>query len=231
MDSTPFPQLLLDGYQGFLTGRYPRERERFERLAETGQHPHTLVIGCCDSRVTPEEIFNALPGEIFDLRNVANLVPPVSQTNYHHGSWAAIDYAVSALRVKHVVVLGHARCGGVRAYVERHAGGAAPVADEADYIGDWIGAIAPAATRVGPVPAAFDPDYAEALAKASVRQGLENLRGFPKVAALERDGALALHGAYFEIDGAKLFALDEARGEFLQLATSVHAQALAPSRF
>ncbi len=117
---------LRAGYEEFLAGRFLRERQRFHDLAKTGQHPHTLVIGCCDSRVTPEEIFGAEPGEIFDVRNVANLVPPCTPDNYHHGSWAAIDYAVSNLRVKHIVVLGHAKCGGVRAYVERHAGGAAP---------------------------------------------------------------------------------------------------------
>jgi carbonic anhydrase len=231
MDSPTFPQLLLDGYRGFLTARYPRERDRFERLAEKGQHPHTLVIGCCDSRVTPEEIFNALPGEIFDVRNVANLVPPSSETNYHHGSWAAIDYAVSNLRVKHIVVLGHARCGGVRAYVERHAAGAAPAKEEHDYIGDWIATLARAVAQVGPVPPAFDPAYAEALAKASIRQGLENLRSFPKVAEGERRGDLTLHGAYFEIDDAKLFGLDEATGAFVQIARCVHEQALVMPRF
>jgi carbonic anhydrase len=98
------------------------QRQKFRELAERGQHPHTLVIGCCDSGVTPEEIFDAEPGEIFDVRNVANLVPPHTLSNYHHGSWAAIDFAVCHLQVRHIVVLGHARCGGVRAFLERYVG-------------------------------------------------------------------------------------------------------------
>jgi carbonic anhydrase len=231
MTDALFPRLLHDGYESFLSGRYPRERERFERLAATGQHPHTLVIGCCDSRVTPEEIFNALPGEIFDVRNVANLVPPCSETNYHHGSWAAIDYAVAELKVKHIVVLGHAGCGGVRAFVQRHAAGGASAATEDDYIGDWIATISPAAQRLGPPPASFDLDYADRLARESVKQGLANLRSFAKVVELERAGALALHGAYFVIDDARLLALDEATGEFAQLAPDAHAMAFTEARF
>jgi carbonic anhydrase len=221
---------LTAGYEAFLSGRFLRERRKFHELAQTGQHPHTLVIGCSDSRVTPEEIFNALPGEIFDVRNVANLIPPCAPDNYHHGSWAAIDYAVTNLRVKHIVVLGHAKCGGVRAYVERH-GGAADELATGDYIGDWIRLIGPAAQRLGPPPASCDEAYADRLAQESIKQGVSNLRTFPRVAEAERAGRLKLHGAFFGVDDARLLALDEAQGGFVQIARAAHRAALAAPRF
>jgi len=220
---------LLEGYESFLCGRFRRERQKFRDLALRGQHPHTLVIGCCDSRVTPEEIFDAEPGEIFDARNVANLVPPHSSNNYHHGSWAAIDYAVSNLRVSQIVVLGHARCGGVRAFLERYAGNSVP--DKEDYIGNWISILAKAASGIAPPPAAFDEAYADRLARESVKQGLVNLRTFEKVVAAEKAGSLTLHGAFFRIEDASLFALEETSGEFLQILPSAHRGAIARPRF
>ena len=151
--------VLLDGYEGFLSGRFQREQQKFRELAERGQHPHTLVIGCCDSRVTPEEIFDAEPGEIFDARNIANLVPPHDSDTYSHGSWAAIDYAVSILRVRQIVVLGHARCGGVRAFLDHYADKATP--SKEDYIGSWISILTQAAGRIAPASSIFDEDYAD----------------------------------------------------------------------
>ena len=105
-----FPKRLTEGYQSFLAGRFHSERSRYEKLAETGQSPEILIIGCCDSRVSPEAIFDAGPGEMFVVRNVANLVPPCdpdSESSYH-GTSAAIEFAVNGLNVKHIVVLGHA---------------------------------------------------------------------------------------------------------------------------
>ncbi len=220
---------LLEGYESFLAGRFQGERQRFHELAERGQHPHTLVIGCCDLRVTPEEIFGVEPGEIFDVRNVANLVPPHSASNYHHGSWAAIDYAVSDLQVSQIVVLGHARCGGVRAFLERGLGDTAP--GEEDYIGNWIAMIATAAQAIAPAPTVFDPIYADRLAQELIKQGLANLRTFEKVVTAERAGRLALHGAFFRIEDASLFALDELNGVFAQVAPLAHRAALAHPRF
>src|SRR5262245_9073104 len=112
------PQRLLDGYAMFWTGRLPAEQSRYRELAERGQSPEIMVIGCCDSRVSPEVIFDARPGELFVVRNVANLVPPYSPDGAYHGVSAALEFAVGALRVKHIVVLGHAHCGGVRALGE-----------------------------------------------------------------------------------------------------------------
>jgi carbonic anhydrase len=220
---------LLEGYESFLSGRFQREQQKFRELAERGQHPHTLVIGCCDSRVTPEETFDAKPGEIFDARNIANLVPPHNYNSYSYGSWAAIDYAVSILRVSQIVVLGHARCGGVRAFLDHYAEKAAPAKE--DYIGNWISILAQAAESIAPPPAVLDELYADRLARESIKQGLTNLRTFEKVVAAERAGTLALHGAFFSIEDASLFALDESKGEFVQILSSTHRAALARSRF
>ena len=113
-----FPQRLIDGYNAFAGGRLPREQDRYRELAERGQSPQIMVIGCCDSRVSPEVIFDASPGELFVVRNVANLIPPYSPDGAYHGVSAALEFGVGALRVKHIVVLGHAHCGGVRAFAE-----------------------------------------------------------------------------------------------------------------
>src|SRR4029079_4896456 len=111
-----FPQRLIDGYGAFASGRLQSEQDRYRELAEHGQTPETMVIGCCDSRVSPEVIFDARPGELFVIRNVANLVPPYSPDSAYHGVSAAIEYAVNVLRVAHIVVLGHASCGGIQAF-------------------------------------------------------------------------------------------------------------------
>src|ERR687894_675761 len=139
-----FPKRLVDGYRAFLGERFPRERSRFAALAEAGQRPEVMVIGCCDSRVSPTVIFDTGPGELFVVRNVANLVPPYAPDGAYHGVSAALEFAVHALGVKHIVVLGHARCGGVRAFMEETA----PLSP-GDFIGKWISLIAPAAADIG----------------------------------------------------------------------------------
>ena len=106
------PARLIEGYEAFRSNRLPAEQSRYRDLAEQGQSPEIMVIGCCDSRVSPEVIFDARPGELFVVRNVANLVPPYSPDGTYHGVSAALEFAVGALRVKHIVVLGHAGCGG-----------------------------------------------------------------------------------------------------------------------
>src|ERR1700750_1939333 len=126
-----FPRRLLDGYQAFCDGRLPLEQAHYRALAEHGQSPEVMVIGCCDSRVSPEVIFDARPGELFVVRNVANLVPPYTPDGDTRAVSAAIEYAVQALKVKHIVVLGHAHCGGIRAYAEPSATPLSP--------GDFIG--------------------------------------------------------------------------------------------
>ena len=203
-----FPQRLTDGYRAFLDDRFPREKNRFEALAERGQSPEIMVIGCCDSRVSPEVIFDASPGELFVVRNVANLVPPYETGGEYHGTSAALEFAVQALRVKHIVVLGHARCGGVRAFADDTA----PLSP-GDFIGRWMTLIGPAAERIGP-PRSDLEEYLPRLELAAIENSLKNLMTFPCVRILVERGKLQLHGAYFGVATGVLLVRDPATGQF-----------------
>ena len=142
--ASAFPDRLRSGFRAFQNDRFARERRRYEAVAGR-QTPEIMVIGCSDSRVSPEVIFDAAPGEIFVVRNVANLVPPFETGGGHHGTSAALEFAVLSLRVKHIVVLGHARCGGIAAYA-----GEAEALSPSDFIGRWMSLVAPAAGPLGP---------------------------------------------------------------------------------
>ena len=203
-----FPQRLIDGYRTFLGERFSRERSRYEALAERGQSPEILVIGCCDLRVSPEVIFDASPGELFVVRNVANLVPPFETGGAFHGTSAALEFAVMALKVKHIVVLGHARCGGIRAFAD-----ASEPLSPGDFIGRWMSLVAPAAERLGK-PDGDLSSYLPRLERASIENSLTNLLTFPCIRTLAERGRLHLHGAYFGISTGGLLVRDPATGEF-----------------
>jgi carbonic anhydrase len=205
-----FPQRLQEGYRAFVEGRLPRERERFEDLAATGQKPEIMVIGCCDSRVSPEVIFDARPGELFVVRNVANLVPPFETGGQFHGTSAALEFAVQALRVKHIVVLGHGRCGGIRAYADEQSQPLSP----GDFIGKWISLIDPVAAKLGARTNDSFDDYVEKLAHASIENTLNNLMTFPCVNILAGRGKIQLHGAYFDVFSGALRIRDPQTGAF-----------------
>jgi len=204
-----FPQRLRDGYQAFRSERLPQEQSRYRDLAERGQSPEIMVIGCCDSRVSPEAIFDARPGELFVVRNVANLVPPYSPVGSYHGVSAALEFALAGLKVKHILVLGHAQCGGVRAFAEE-----SPPLSAGDFIGKWMSLIAPAAATVGPPATRPHAEYLEQLEKASVGNSLANLMTFPQVRTMVEQGALALHGAYFGVATGQLAVRDPETGRF-----------------
>lgn len=223
------PPRLIAGYETFLGGRFDQERKRFQELADAGQSPNIMIIGCCDSRVSPEVIFDARPGEVFVVRNVANLAPPYAPNGDLHGTSAALEFAVMGLRVEHIVVMGHAGCGGVRAWAESEADPYKRPLSSGDFIGAWMKLIEPAALGIGAVEAS--PDYVERLAHASIHNSLENLRTFPCVKTLEERGRLKLHGAYFGVADGKLEALDEATGEFVAVARERHAEAFGGARF
>lgn len=203
------PRRLLDGYEAFVRGRLKTEQHRYRELAERGQAPEIMVIGCCDSRVSPEVIFDARPGELFVVRNVANLVPPYAPTGTYHGVSAALEFAVVALKVKHVVVLGHAHCGGVRAFAED----AAPLSP-GDFIGKWMSLMAPAARRIGPRGSMTEAEYLMRMEQASIVNSLDNLMTFPRLREEVEGGRIALHGAYFGVATGELSVLDRASGEF-----------------
>jgi carbonic anhydrase len=207
--TNPFPQRLLEGYNAFRAGRLATEQDRYRELAETGQSPEVMVIGCCDSRVSPEVIFDARPGELFVVRNVANLVPPYSPDGAYHGVSAALEFAVAALKVKHIVVLGHAHCGGVRAYAED----AEPLSP-GDFIGKWMSLMAPAAESVGARGSLSRTEYLQRMEQASVVNSLDNLLTFPRLRKLIERGQVQLHGAYFGVATGQLSVLDLKTREF-----------------
>ncbi len=228
-DRALLPARLVEGYESFLGDRFRREQDRYRHLAQHGQSPKILLIGCCDSRVSPEVIFDAHPGEIFVVRNIANLVPPYAPDTEYHGTSAALEYAVGVLHVAHIVVMGHARCGGVRAYVEQFADPNRALAPD-DFIGRWISLLAPAAAKLGPCTESMEI-YAERLGHAAILDTLANLRSFPYVDESERAGRLSLHGAYFGVADGRLYGLNEASGAFHPVAARAHAEALAEPRF
>jgi carbonic anhydrase len=214
MTDSALPPRLINGYRSFRSGRLATEQARYRELAESGQSPEIMVIGCCDSRVAPEVIFDAQPGELFVVRNVANLVPPYTPDGAQRAVSAALEFAVQALRVKHIVVLGHAHCGGIRAYAEPGA----PLSP-GDFIGNWMELIAPAARSIGPVSSyPSQRDYLERLEQSSVALTLENLMTFPCVRILVERGKLTLHGAYFGVAAGELSLRDPATGVFRRMA-------------
>ncbi len=207
--SFTFPERLREGYRAFMSGRFPQEQSRYEELSGSGQKPEIMVIGCCDSRVSPEVIFDARPGELFVVRNVANMVPPYETQGVFHGTSAALEFAVQALRVQHIVVLGHGRCGGVRAWVDDSE----PLSP-GDFIGKWMTLIEPAAERAGPRGQTPIGDYVEKLALISIAQSLDNLLSFPCVSTLVARGKVQLHGAYFDVTTGVLSLRDPHTGLF-----------------
>jgi carbonic anhydrase len=222
----PFPQQLIDGYRAFLIGRLRHEQDRYRDLGESGQSPEVMVIGCCDSRVSPEVIFDARPGELFVVRNVANIVPPYAPDQRAHGVSAALEFGVGALRIKHIVVLGHAQCGGVRAYAED----AEPLSP-GDFIGNWMKLMAPAADKVGPRGALSPSEYLMRLEQANVVNSLENLMTFPRLRKLIERGQVVIHGAYFGVASGQLSVRNHTTGQFTQVAADDYTRLFAQPRF
>lgn len=206
----PFPNLLIQGYRAFLSGRLLREQDRYRELAEAGQSPEVMVIGCCDSRVSPEVIFDARPGELFVVRNVANIVPPYAPDERAHGVSAALEFGVAALKIRHIVVLGHAHCGGVKAYAED----AEPLSP-GDFIGNWMRLMAPAVEKIGPRGSLTRAEYLTRLEQANIVNSLANLLTFPRLRKLIERGTVAIHGAYFGVATGELSVLDERTGAFV----------------
>ena len=204
-----FPHHLLEGYRTFTSQRLPTEQSRYRELSERGQAPAVMVIGCCDSRVSPEVIFDAGPGELFVVRNVANLVPVYQPDGGAHGVSAALEYAVTVLRIKHIVVMGHAQCGGIRAFIDKIE----PLSP-GDFIGKWMQMF----IKPGEVVEQRDRESMQAfvtrIEKAAVFRSLENLMTFPFVRDAVERGELELHGAYFGVAEGSLFVLDREAKEF-----------------
>jgi carbonic anhydrase len=196
---------LVEGYQRFRSGAYQAQKDRYDTLAE-GQSPPVMVISCCDSRVDPATVFDTVPGQVFALRNVANLVPPFEGTPGLHGASAAIEFGVLGLQVRHIVVLGHARCGGIRAALT-----GAHLEGGSGFVDAWMTIIGEARSRVL-LDRPADPQGV--LEREAIKVSLTNLRSFPYIASREADGRLKLHGALFGIESGEMLVLDDATGAF-----------------
>lgn len=210
---TMFPEHLLDRYRRFRYRHFDPQAEQFEDLANYGQSPDVMVVSCCDSRVPPETVFSALPGELFVVRNVANLVPPFETTGTYHGVSAALEFAVLNLRVKHVVILAHSGCGGVKACIEKTAARQT----EAQFISNWMSLLE--GYREAAVAANAGAPQAELqshLERDTIRASIANLRTFPCIQILENKGKISLHGAHFDIGTGTLEVLNPSTGEFVK---------------
>lgn len=198
---------LLSGYRRFRHTVWPSRRERFEALAQRGQKPETLVIACSDSRVDPAMVFDAGPGEIFIVRNVANLVPPFEDDTAFHGTSAAIEFAVRVLEVRNIIVMGHAMCGGIHALLHPAS------AEKLDFMSSWVDIAAEARDRVLACEAVEEKQQQMCEFEA-IKLSLRNLMTFRWIEARVNDGRLKLHGTLFDIRSGVLSRLNE-QGEFV----------------
>ncbi len=202
---------LIEGYRRFRSSRWPNERERWSELAE-GQSPKVMVIACSDSRVDPAEIFDTRPGEIFVVRNIANLAPPFETTAGYHGVSAALEFGVTQLEVEEVLVLGHGSCGGCAAALTGQFDGAP--SGEGRFIANWVSMLHPVRDRVRAKHSELNADAALEMEWEAVKLSLANLRTFPWIAEREKAGLLKVHGAHFSISEGRLYVLDETEGNF-----------------
>jgi carbonic anhydrase len=207
-----FPPSLLEGYRNFMAGRYSTESDRYRTLAEEGQKPTTMVIACCDSRSAPETIFDAGPGQLFVMRNVANLVPPFGPDAAYHGTSSAIEFAVIHLKVQHIVVMGHGRCGGISGALATAAGHA----PEGDFIGKWLTMIKEVAGKVEANSLMTPAEQQTALERIVIRQSLGNLMTFPFVKSRVEENQLSVHGAWFDISTGELWTMNGESGDFVR---------------
>lgn len=195
-----WPQALIDGFLRFRDNRFPSDDVKYLRLFSEGQKPKFLIVGCCDSRVDPALIFDCEPGELFVIRNVANLVPPNEERTGHHGTTAALEYGVCNLGVEHIVVLGHAHCGGIQTLLQTGV-----TANPDSFIDDWMKLVDSARVSV-------EQDYADASAEQrqtaceqrAIMVSLANLLTFPWIAQRVAAGTLRLHGWYLDINQGQL---------------------------
>jgi carbonic anhydrase len=211
---THFPDKLADRFRRFHFRHFSPHQDHYEELANHGQSPDVMVVSCCDSRVDPETIFSAMPGELFVMRNVANLVPPFETTGKYHGVSAALEFAVLNLRVKHIIVMGHSGCGGIRACLEH----AAARQTEAQFITNWMSMLDDARKDITETMATRSPlDQCAALERRAVQTSLANLRTFPCIQILEARGKVQLHGAHFDIATGRLEVLNPATNVYVPL--------------
>jgi carbonic anhydrase len=206
---------LISGYRRFRNGGWSQQRERWAELSQ-GQSPKVMVIACSDSRVDPAQIFDTSPGEIFVVRNIANLVPPFEADGGRHGVSAALEFAVTQLEVSDVIVMGHGACGGVHAAMTRRFEGATP--GNGGFIAHWVDLLDEARDRIV-ADHGHDADALHALELETVKVSIANMRTFPFIPQREAAGALTIRGAYFAIADGELHLLDPTTGLFAPAGT------------
>ena len=207
----PYLDALIEGYHRFRATDWARERDRWSDLAE-GQSPKVMVLACADSRVDPAHIFDARPGEMFVARNIAALAPPYETTSGYHGVSAALEFAVTQLKVGEILVMGHGLCGGCAAALTGQFDDTEP--GEGHFIADWVRMLSGARDDVRSRHPELDGAAFLDMEREAVKVSLANLRTFPWIAEREQSGELKLHGAHFSIHEGRLYMLDEAEGEF-----------------
>lgn len=213
-DAKPLPAYLVQRYHGWKATTFADNASWYRRLAEEGQRPRAMVISCCDSRVHVTSIFGAEQGEFFIHRNVANLVPPYEPDGDHHGTSAAVEYAVTALKVSHVIVLGHSSCGGVQGCHDMCSGKAPELEEKTSFVGRWMDILRPGYERIKDMP---DDTQVQALEKEAVLVSLENLMSFPFVKQAVDNGDLTLHGLWTDIAEGGLECFEPETAEFAKL--------------
>jgi carbonic anhydrase len=207
------PKTLVEGYFRFRRDVHAADRGRYLQLAELGQTPSAMVIACCDARVDVSAIFDAEPGALFIMRNVANLVPPYEPAGKYHGTSAAVEYAATALKVPHLVVLGHSHCGGVDTYRR----GVRDRVLEPGFIGSWLTLLDDLKLVESEIFAYGDK---MAFELAAVRSSIANLGTFPFIQKRMKEGLLALHGLHFDLGSGALLSLEQETGHFITLPES-----------
>jgi len=193
----PLPAYLVERYHDWSETTYEEKKDLLHKLADEGQHPPAMVIACSDSRVHVTSVFGADQGDFFLHRNIANLVPPYEPDGGAHGTSAAIEYAVTALGVQRVIVMGHSKCGGVQGCLDMCAGNAPQLEEQTSFVGRWMDALRPGYERVKDMDSG--PEQSLALEKVGVQVSLENLMSFPFVAERVEAGSLSLHGLWYDI--------------------------------
>jgi carbonic anhydrase len=207
----PYLSQLIDGYRRFREQDWARERDRWAELAE-GQSPKVMILACADSRSDPAQIFDARPGEMFVVRNIAALAPPFETSRGLHGVSSALEFAVTQLNVEEILVMGHGLCGGCAAALTGQFDHAAH--GEGHFIADWVGILSDARDKVRSRHSELDRAAFLDMEREAVKVSLANLRTFPWIAEREQASSLKLHGAHFAIAEGRLYLLDEAEGEF-----------------
>lgn len=206
---------LIEGYRAFRNGTYRQNEERYRTLGENTQHPKALIVACCDSRADPAMIFSADPGSLFVIRNVANIIPPYQPDEHYHGTSAALEFGICNLGISDLVVMGHARCGGIAALYENDHGHP----PDGDFISGWISLIHEVADDVKKTHAHADREaMLRAMEQRSVLKSIEMLRTFPFVREREADGRLHLHGWYYGIGTGLLSIYDPATDRFSEVS-------------